>query len=147
MTWTYSGNPSSSSLDAVRFRIGDTDTEDQLVTDEEIAYLLTEWGNVPSASIAACEAIAAKFSRLADRQIGNLRISASQKSEQYRQLAATLRRQQAMLVIPYAGGISRDDKLTREDDSDRVVPAFSRDMMTNPANASPLRPNWTEEVA
>ena len=40
MTWNYSGDPSLSSRDAVRFLIGDTDPNDPLVTDEEIAYAL-----------------------------------------------------------------------------------------------------------
>jgi len=46
MTWTYSGNPANSSSDAVRFLIGDTDTTDQLISNEEIAYLVTVHGNI-----------------------------------------------------------------------------------------------------
>jgi hypothetical protein len=33
MTWSYSGDPSSSSTDAVRFLVGDTDTNDQLISN------------------------------------------------------------------------------------------------------------------
>ena len=32
--WTYSGNPAASDKDAVRFLVGDTNTSDQLVSDE-----------------------------------------------------------------------------------------------------------------
>ena len=39
MAWTYSGDPSSSARDAIRFLVGDTDTNDQLVTNEEIAWV------------------------------------------------------------------------------------------------------------
>ena len=42
MTWTYSGNPSSTERDAVRFLVGDTDTNDQLLSNEEIDYLVTQ---------------------------------------------------------------------------------------------------------
>ena len=123
--WSYSGNPAASDLDAVRFAIGDTDTADQLLSDEEIAYLLTN-STVSAASIAACEALAAKFARSVDRTVGSLSLSASQKAKQFRELAATLRRQRAVLAAPYAGGISVADKDTQRADTDRVKPTFYR---------------------
>lgn len=125
MTWTYSGDPAASDTAAVRFAIGDTDSTDQLVTDEEIAYLLTG-SSVAAAAIAACESLAAKFARQVDRSVGNLSLSSSQRSAQFRDLAATLRRRSAYLAAPYAGGISVADKETQEDDTDRVKPTFIR---------------------
>ena len=38
MTWTYSGDPATNARDAIRFLTGDTDTNDQLINDEEIAW-------------------------------------------------------------------------------------------------------------
>ena len=38
MTWTYSGDPATNARDSIRFLVGDTDTNDQLVSDEEIAW-------------------------------------------------------------------------------------------------------------
>lgn len=91
MTWTYSGNPASSDRDAVRFTVGDTDTTDQLITNEEIAYLLTIHNGVGMASVGAARAIAAKFSRKADqsRSVGDLTLSQqySQQSFSYHHLA------------------------------------------------------------
>ncbi len=91
MTWSYSGNPASSDSDAVRFLVADTDTTDQLVSNEEIAYLLTTYNEPAFASIAAARAIAAKFARQSDqsRGVGDLSLSESfsQKSQQYNQLA------------------------------------------------------------
>lgn len=90
MTWTYSGNPTSSDRDAVRFLVADTDSTDPLITDEEIAYLLTLYTEAPHAAVGAARAIAAKFSREADqaRGIGDLSLSQSlsQKSYQYHHL-------------------------------------------------------------
>lgn len=40
MSFTYSGNPETSTLDAVRFMIGDTNPCDPLLQDEEINYLI-----------------------------------------------------------------------------------------------------------
>lgn len=90
MTWTYSGNPANSSRDAVRFLVADTDSNDPLITDEEIAYLLDLYTEAPSAAVGAARAIAAKFSREADqaRTVGDLTLSESlsQKSTQYHHL-------------------------------------------------------------
>ena len=80
MSWTYSRDPSVSDRDKVRFLIGDTDVDDQLISDEEIDWLLTEESSVTSASVRACETVAAKFARLADKSVGDLRLSLSQKS-------------------------------------------------------------------
>lgn len=126
MTWTYT-DPSTSNRDAVRFAIGDTDSTDPLVTDEEIAYLLTSLGSVASAAVAACEHLAMKFAREVDRQVGNLRLSSSQRSKQFAELAVMLRRRFAVTGIPYAGGLSIAGKLTNAADSDRVKPRFDRE--------------------
>lgn len=78
MTWTYSGNPSASNLDKVRFLCGDTDTTNQQVSNEEITFLLTEWNsNAYIAASEACVAIAGKLAAKADmsRSVGDLSIS------------------------------------------------------------------------
>lgn len=78
MAWTYSGNPASSALDEVRFLSGDTDSTNQQISNEEIAYLLGEWNNSSYTSAAfACEAIAGKYSSRSDssRSVGDLSIS------------------------------------------------------------------------
>lgn len=53
MTWTYSGNPGSSLLDEVRFLIQDTNEDDQLLSNEELQYLLDSYGDPYSAAVAA----------------------------------------------------------------------------------------------
>jgi hypothetical protein len=139
MSWSYSGNPSSSDLDAVRFLIGDTDTTDQLLQNEEINYLLAQTGNdVYTSAIIACRTIASKFSRKADQKIGDYSISNSQKASQYLALATQLAQSQAKALIsrvaPYAGGISVADKQIDENNTDTVQPAFTRNDMTFPGS-------------
>ena len=46
MTWSYSGDPANSTNDSIRFLIGDTDTNDRLITNEEIAYIVTQLRNL-----------------------------------------------------------------------------------------------------
>lgn len=124
MTWTYSGDPSSTSRDAVRFLIGDTDNTSQLVTDEEIAYMLTQEGSTSSAAARVCRSLAAKYARFMDQSVGDLNISYSQRFSQFSEMAAKLESDASSRVgIPYAGGISQTDKDSRESDTDRVLPA------------------------
>ena len=64
MSWTYT-DPNTSDRDKIRFLIGDTDSTDPLLSDEEIAFTLTEaGGSVYQAGHDSCYAIAAKFSRM-----------------------------------------------------------------------------------
>lgn len=44
MSFNYSGNPSTSELDAARFLLGDTDKNAPIMQDEEILYLIDEYG-------------------------------------------------------------------------------------------------------
>lgn len=133
MSWSYSGDPSSSDRDAVRFLIGDTDTSDQQLSNEEITWLLTDAGSVHGAAIAAARALLAKFARLVDEAVGPYRISLSQRRDAYASLIADLEKRLALRVgTPIAGGISRARKQTVEEDSDRVVPAFTREQFDHP---------------
>lgn len=138
MTWTYTGNPAASPKDAVRFRVGDTDFDDQLLQDEEILYLLGTEATVIQAAARAADGIAARFSRLSDKAVGDLRISFSQKSAQYRQLAMDLRSEAGIsMAIPFAGGISRSQKETQEADADRVQPSFKVGLDDHPGTVPP----------
>ena len=104
MTWTYSGNPAANERDAVRFLVADTDSTDPLITDEEIAYLLTLYTEAPHAAVGAARAIAAKFSRQADqaRGVGDLSLSESlsQKSFQYHHLGDHLAGLASGITLP-----------------------------------------------
>ena len=127
MSWSYSGDPGASDLDEVRFLIGDTDTDDQQLSDEEINYLLTSTGSVQAAALGAARSLWAKYSRLVDQKTGDIDIKYSQRKDAYAALIRQL--QLGMLPVPYAGGISEDDKQVDEADSDVVQPAFTRGMM------------------
>lgn len=96
MTWSYSGNPSNSANDKVRFLCGDTDTNNQQISNEEIAFLLTEWNsNAYLAAAFACDAISSKLSAKSDlsRSVGDLSISTQYgtQAKTYMERAASLR--------------------------------------------------------
>jgi len=120
MAWTYSGDPSDSTRDAVRFLIGDTDTTDQLISDEEVDYLVELHGTLSRSASEAARSIAAKFARLMNRSIGGLSADFSQKYQHYMELAESLiTNEEAFPVSPFISGYRRGAKETRELDSDR----------------------------
>jgi hypothetical protein len=97
MSWNYSGDPSASELDQVRFYVQDTDGARPLLTDEEITFLLLQWApayNSPLYVSGVCaEIIASKF-------IGEVNVSADGANvdqgaifDRYNTLAASLRDQ------------------------------------------------------
>lgn len=140
MTWTYSGDPSSNDRDSVRFLVGDTNTNDQLVTDEEIAYALANESAYNAAATIA-GAIAANLSREADFSVDGLSKSLSKRAEAYTKLSMKLRSRAAVkAVTPYSGGISQSDKDSVEENSDRTSPRFYREQFDYRKNTD--RDDW-----
>lgn len=107
-----------------------TPAESALLSDEEIAALLTANGDhVGRAALAAAKALVARFSRLVTLSVGDTSASMGELVTRYRDLAADLQRGLARGIgggLPYAGGLSRTDKASREDNSDRTAAAFAR---------------------
>lgn len=77
MTWSYSGDPGDSALDEIRFLIQDTDTNDQLLSNEEITYLYDAYGDAYSAAVACVVALIATASRSVEesKKVGDLSLS------------------------------------------------------------------------
>lgn len=101
MSFNYSGDPSDSDKDQVRFNIGDTDSNEQLLTDEEINFLIGRHDTIWGACAEACESIASQYSKRADVGLGGgMDSDLSQKAEQYRQRAEEFRRKQSGAHVP-----------------------------------------------
>jgi pyruvate formate-lyase activating enzyme-like uncharacterized protein len=95
MSWTYSGDPSNSDLDEVRFLIGDTNPDEAQLQDEEIQYLVNLYGSGPAGNLVpaiyAIESLIARYARSVDKSVGDLRISHSNRVKQFQDLATRLR--------------------------------------------------------
>lgn len=136
MTWSYSGDPANSDTDAVRWLVGDTDTDEQLVENEEIDYALTQATTVPGAAAMTARAIAALFSRDVDINLSGGDYSESQRAQAYRALAQRLEamaqdapiKSGSSAPVPSVEGVRRSDMETVREDNDRVRPAFVRGM-------------------
>jgi hypothetical protein len=133
MAWTYS-DPNKSTKDAVRFEVQDTNPQAQLLTDEEIVFALTVEGvNTPEASTqsevleaaAHCmEAVARRFAALANRQSGTLKIESTKRAVVYDERAKDLRLRAQELHAPFAGGISRSEKVAQAQNPNREGSMF-----------------------
>ncbi len=128
-TYTYSGDPSESDKDRVRFMLGDTVLIESrmLVSDEEIAAAISYHGSVEYAAAACAETIAAYYARVAQQTAGSVNASFVATSERYLELADRFRSSAEVLPYPIVGGVSVEDKETVEADTDRVEPFFKRD--------------------
>ena len=145
MTWTYSGNPASSDRDKVRFLVFDTDTNEQLLSDEEIAWLLTEQTNVYLAAANAAEAIAAKFAKDITRSAVGLSATVGNRAAFYLDLADKLRDQVGTTNQRgeiFVGGLTISGKAALDSDSDAVQPAFKIGQFD--WNGVGNDPDWTD---
>ena len=134
MTWSYGGSTGASLSDVhlVRRYIGDTSSGSALLQDEEIQAALDIEGSVPFSSALCLEWLSNQYAGQADKSVGSLSISLSQKSKAYADRAKALRARGAIYSLPFAGGTSISDKDEREADTDRVKPAFTVTMLDNP---------------
>ena len=138
---TYTQDPALTDRDKVRFLVGDTDESNRLLTDAEVAWLISEEPNVYLAAASAARSLAAKFAVLVDKAVGDLRISYSKRNDHYAKLAASLNaRGNVRVPVPYAGGTSIDDKRAQVLDTDRAKPAFSRAMHDTDPTAETKKP-------
>ena len=125
----YTGNPGDATpaerRDYVYFRVGDTDTAHQLLTDAEVdALLLTAGDNTLIASSRAAKALGARFAKQPRVAHGPSSVDPSKIAENYFQLADELNDEYLACATVLCGGISKSDVQATESDSDRVVPSF-----------------------
>lgn len=128
MAWSYSGDPSTSDRDRVRFLVGDTDALEPQLQNEEIDHLLAQGGGPVLAAVQAAEALAARYARRVSGSAGGISRTSSDLVDHYLTLARRLRAELALFGAPYAGGLSKLEKAADRADSDLVQPALRRGM-------------------
>lgn len=140
--WSYDptnldDSTDSGRLNVVRLLVGDTDTLDQQVQNEEIEFSLTvSSNNVYGAGAWVARYLSAKYSRFVDTDLdGQLAESYSQLREHYSLLANTLEAEKDNSSVSLgvsAGGISKSEMERVEGIPDRVAPYFRRDSYKYP---------------
>lgn len=147
MTWTYTPD-FTGSRDQVRYLVGDTDTTDQLTSDEEIAYAVTQKGGVYPAALFVAGRIIAKLARRVSSSVGPVSVSLSDQIRHYNEVVIPeIKQGMASGALPFAGGISVSDKQAQEVDTDRVPPFFTRRTgdMPGVATVPTFTPDWWGE--
>src|ERR1035437_4591886 len=115
----------------VRYLIGDTNTLEQQMWDEEIIFALTQFGGTRRTAAECANALSAKYAREADLVGGGLQSRDSQISLAYDKLSKRLHASADGLVAPWCGSISVADKASNFG-ADIVQPAFFTNMLRNP---------------
>lgn len=99
--YSYSGDPSTSGKDSVRFLLQDKGPDTWLFSDEEINFLLAQNSNIYMAAALGAEEASAKYAGMQDKTIGPLTIRNSDKATNYTNMARRFR----MLAARYTAGI------------------------------------------
>jgi hypothetical protein len=93
--WSYSGDPATSEKDTIRFYIGDIDESLQLLSDEDIQFLIDTWGPKYKSSIltaaVAAEMIANHFAREVSISADGVSVGSNELQGKYDTLAENLR--------------------------------------------------------
>lgn len=118
MSWEYNlANLATSEKDQVRYYIGDTESDFQLLQDEEIEFELSRHDSVLETAVACCDKLVAKLSKQVDNRLGPSSISASDLAEQFRKLSDTLKAQAQGLNPPIAPSVPDDVEITEGRDA------------------------------
>ncbi len=126
MTATYSiVSLATSTKDQIRFLLGDVDTADFQMQDEELVYAYAVSGSTRGAAAMCAEALAAKYARLTSVSADGVSMGFNQLSAQFLKLAVELRQKEAIYrAMPTLGGVSISDMDTVLSNTDRVPDIF-----------------------
>jgi len=113
VTFSYSGDPTDSAKDEIRFMISDTDSSRPLLSDEEIAYVHGKWdvlyGSTTLEAAVCCEIIAGKFAREVNVSADGVSVGLGDLQGKYEMLATSLRDQykseQSMAEPAFSGAL------------------------------------------
>ena len=135
MTFSYDETALDVELNKIRLFIGDTDSDDPLLQDEEIASAQADVVGFKATVAACCRLICAQLSRKVDYKLSLLTEKASALYERYKDMAE---RYEVMSSVsyPWSGSIFEADKEAVEDDTSLVKPKFRKDLHRHPGTVN-----------
>lgn len=139
MAFSYSGNPAASVKDAVRFEAQDTNPNAPLLTDEEVLYSVSveapgtppSQGEVLSAAAHCMEALARRFSSVADVSTGSRKTTSTKRAQAYTERAKEIRARAQGMHSPYSIQ-QTSEKEALENETGRIQPLFRREEFNIP---------------
>lgn len=141
-TFSYSGDPSTSLNDEVRFLLGDTTEEGAEFTDEEIDYLVVKGISADGAAIYGAQSLVSRYAGLVDKTVGPLKISYSQRQTHYVTLLGELRSGRRFIPVPVSTGTSWTEREIADEDDDRIPESFHIGMDGHDAGLRGRRGNY-----
>lgn len=133
--WSYSGDPSTSDVDQVRFYLQDNDPAVPLLGDLELQFLVDEWlprhDSLVFVAAVAAERVAAKFAGVVSVTADGVAVNVADLSGRYEALAKRLRQahkdlqvggevdltnlmfdpQEDFSIAPLTFGVGKDDNV------------------------------------
>ena len=131
MTFSYNENALDVELNKIRLYIGDTDSNDPLLQDEEIASVQADTTGFRATVAACCRLICAQLARKVDYKLSLLTEKASVLYDRY-EVQAERFEAMSSVSYPWSGAIFKDDKEAVEDDTSLVKPKFKKDLHAHP---------------
>lgn len=150
MSFSYTPG-GADAISQVRFEIGDKADKGHLVEDEEITAGLGFIASVPATptrtevlltSAEIADALAVEFAEDVNRKNLTLQVNAGDRSKQFKECARRLRNRAGITqaedgtiaqgVEIFVGGLSIADKISLDQDTDAVQPAFRRGQDDHP---------------
>lgn len=143
--WTYDNtllSTSTANVDVmtVRLMIGDRLPGRQLLYDAEILFNISQFANLYLAAAECARNISLQYATQVDLVQGELKTNYSQITKMFAERAAMLESRGMARggAMPYAGGISVQDKQNYVADPDRVVPNFNIGQQDNFSPVTPV---------
>lgn len=130
--FTYTGDPSASELQEVRFYTGDTNRNRPLLHDKEILFAISKYPNPLIAAAVLCEHLMGRFASEADVRVGEVSKSFSKISEAFKKKADQLRTEAASGATVSFPATRHSTKDPLDEDEDLTRPSFAIGMADNP---------------
>lgn len=121
MSFSYDLSDLATELNRLRLEIGDVDSNDYFLDDEEIEIVQSEKTSFYRRAAACCDLICAKIARNVKTKIGHFSEDANEMFIHYKELAAKFKTC-ASTSYPWSSAISVSEKETYEDDTSLVKP-------------------------
>lgn len=139
MSFSYSGDPAGSDLDATRYFIPDKVDVGHRVEDEEINFLLANFGGPIHAAAIAVEALAGEFADRASKTVGKLKIEQGNIAKAFAARGELLRSMIGTdLAQIFVGGLKISEKLGLDTAQDDVQPSFAVGQDDHPGTGAAL---------
>lgn len=123
----------------IRMYLQDTDSARILFSDEEIDWAQTQEANVYAAVASLADVLVSRARGVKSKKVDELSIVYDWQF--YQTLAGTMRARGMGHQLPYAGGISKSDKLLYQQNEDNVQPTIVRGLDDNPQAPQPSIPS------